>query len=167
MFKKYLILILFSLICYNSVYSASTKVGKGGREDISHLLGIKQSDFKTGFIAIKKAKKYIKKAKIKKAKIQFNKAIKYLTQANNANPYEPAILELLGFSLKNVGDFDMAEIYFLQGLEVEPNHIYINEHLGELYVVTKRLNMAKDRLKILETCQCEEFVELKTLIEQQ
>ena len=55
MFKKYLILLLFIFIFHNSVYSAPN--------DFSHLLGIKQSDFKTGFIAVKKAKKYLKKKK--------------------------------------------------------------------------------------------------------
>ena len=159
MFKKYLILLLFIFIFHNSVYSAPN--------DFSHLLGIKQSDFKTGFIAVKKAKNYLKKGKIKKAKEKFNKAIKYLTLANEEYSYEPAILGLLGFSLINVGDFDMAEIYFLQGLEIEPKHIYINKDLGELYFKTKRINMAKEQLKILETCKCKEFEELKALFEQQ
>jgi len=159
MFKKYLILLLFIFIFHNSVYSAPN--------DFSHMLGIKQNDFKTGFIAVKKAKKYLKKKKIKKAEKKFNKAIKYLTLANEKYPFEPAILSLLGFSLIYVGDLDMAEIYFLQGLEIEPNHIYINKDLGELYIKTKRINMANEQLKILETCKCKEFEELKALIEQQ
>ena len=163
MLKKYLTLLLLTFIFHNSVYSAAPK-----KEIYStHMLGVKQSDFKTGFIAVKKAKNYLKKGKIKKAKEKFNKAIKYLTLANEEYSYEPAILGLLGFSLINVGDFDMAEIYFLQGLEIEPKHIYINKDLGELYFKTKRINMAKEQLKILETCKCKEFEELKALFEQQ
>jgi len=65
MFKKYLILLLFIFIFHNSVYSAPN--------DFSHMLGIKQNDFKTGFIAVKKAKKYLKKKKIKKIKKKLKK----------------------------------------------------------------------------------------------
>ena len=37
--------------------------------------------------------------------------------------------------------------------------------MGELYVVTNRLDLAKDRLKVLEGCNCEEFNELKAVID--
>ena len=170
MTKKYLTLLLIVCLFNCPVYSAGTKtdtdVGKGGSEDYSFLKA-KNSNFKKATDAIKQAKKYDKKGKSEKAKKRFNDAIEFLTIASRESPNEPAILGLLGFSLINVGDFDMAEIYFLLGLEIEPNHIYINKNLGELYIKTKRINMAKDHLKILETCKCKEFEELKTLIEQQ
>ena len=51
------------------------------------------------------------------------------------------------------------------GLEIKPNHKGINEYLGELYVVTNRINLAKERLKVLETCNCEEYNELKEIID--
>ena len=41
----------------------------------------------------------------------------------------------------------------------------INEYLGELYVVTNRLDLAKERLKVLESCNCEEYTELKEIID--
>ena len=50
-------------------------------------------------------------------------------------------------------------------MAIEPNHIGINEYLGELYVATNRLDLAKERLKILEKCNCEEYTELKEIIE--
>ena len=53
----------------------------------------------------------------------------------------------------------------LLGLEINPNHVGINEYLGELYVATNRLDLAKERLKILESCSCEEYTELKEIIE--
>ena len=37
--------------------------------------------------------------------------------------------------------------------------------MGELYVATNRLNLAKERLKILENCNCEEYTQLKEIIE--
>jgi hypothetical protein len=56
-------------------------------------------------------------------------------------------------------------MYYLQGLQIEPNHVGINEYLGELYVVTNRMDLAKERLVILKNCNCEEYDELKEIIE--
>ena len=41
----------------------------------------------------------------------------------------------------------------------------INEYLGELYVVTNRIDLAKERLSVLKNCNCEEYKELKEIIE--
>ena len=35
----------------------------------------------------------------------------------------------------------------------------------ELYVVTNRIDLAKERLEILKSCNCEEYQELKEIIE--
>ena len=37
--------------------------------------------------------------------------------------------------------------FILQGLQIEPNHNGINEYLGELYIVTNRMDLAKERLE--------------------
>ena len=34
-----------------------------------------------------------------------------------------------------------------------------------LYVVTNRIDLAKERLNVLNNCNCEEYVELKEIIE--
>jgi hypothetical protein len=36
--------------------------------------------------------------------------------------------------------------------------------LGELYVVTNRIDLAKERLDVLKSCNCEEYKELKAII---
>ena len=59
----------------------------------------------------------------------------------------------------------MAEVYYLQGLAIDPNHIGINEYLGELYIKTNRMDLAKQRLEVLKDCTCEEYSELKELID--
>ena len=56
------------------------------------------------------------------------------------------------------------EIYYELGLLLEPNHFGINEYLGELYVQTNRIEKAKERLKVLQNCNCKEFKELKNAI---
>ena len=57
------------------------------------------------------------------------------------------------------------EEYYLTGLEFKPDHKGINEYLGELYLKTNRIELAKERLEVLKSCKCEEFKELKELIE--
>ena len=51
------------------------------------------------------------------------------------------------------------------GLELDPKHNGINEYLGELYVLTNRIDLAKERLNILKSCNCKEYQELKDVIE--
>ena len=50
-------------------------------------------------------------------------------------------------------------------MQIDPTHKGINEYLGELYVVTNRIDLAKERLDVLKNCNCEEYSELKELIE--
>ena len=58
-----------------------------------------------------------------------------------------------------------AEQYYLAGLKIKPDHNGINEYLGELYVNTNRMDLAKERLAVLKSCNCEEYSELKEIIE--
>ena len=51
------------------------------------------------------------------------------------------------------------------GLEIKPDHNGINEYLGELYIQTDRMDKARARLAVLKNCNCEEYIELKELIE--
>ena len=49
-------------------------------------------------------------------------------------------------------------------MSVDPNNILINKNLGELYINTKRLGLANERLKVLSLCNCKEYVDLKKII---
>ena len=71
----------------------------------------------------------------------------------------------MGYTLRKTGDFEKAETYYLKGLELDSEHLGINEYLGELYVQTGRLELVKARLEVLSGCKCEEYEELKELIE--
>ena len=165
MFKKYLILILITFFINNSVYSAEKDgVWKTGDEDKLYMKG-KNSNYKKGKDALKQAKRYYKKKKMHKAKKRFNDAIKFFILANEKYPQDPDILNYLGYSLKKVDDFIMAEIYYTNGLEIDPKHIGLNSNFGKLYVETKQIDKAKERLSSLENCSCKEFEELKSLIQ--
>ena len=92
------------------------------------------------------------------------KALKYLVEANKSEPNKPDTLNYLGYASRKLGNFEIAEKYYLEGLSIDPNHIGINEYLGELYVITNRIDKAIERLEVLENCNCEEYNELQTLI---
>ena len=113
---------------------------------------------------IKSAKKYEKKDKIKKANKRYEKALKLLIKSNKEKPNNPDTLNYLGFTTRKLGDYENGEKFYLEGLAIEPNHIGINEYLGELYVVTNRISLAKERLKILENCNCKEYDQLREII---
>ena len=123
-----------------------------------------KSDYAKAVDIIKFAKKYEKKGKIEKANKRYEKAQKLLIKSNKKKPLQPDTLNYLGFTTRKLGDYENGEKYYLLGLEIDPNHVGINEYLGELYVVTNRIDLAKERLKVLESCNCEEYGELKEII---
>ena len=53
----------------------------------------------------------------------------------------------------------------MEGLKLNATHFGINEYLGELYLETNRIELAKEKLEVLKGCNCEEYEELKELIE--
>jgi len=125
----------------------------------------KDSLYKGAKKLILKAKKLEKKDKIDRALKLYSKAYDKLVKAYEKDKKNADILNYLAFSLRKSGNFEEAEKFYLIGLEIKPNHEGINEYLGELYVITNRINLAKERLEVLKGCKCEEFEELKELIE--
>ena len=158
MIKKFLTVLLFVLIT-SPAFSAGSSGGSSGD-------GAKPvSQYQIGEKMINKAKKFEKKNKQTKAKNAYKKAIENFLESNNQDPSNPDILNLLGFSHRKIGDYDNAEIYYSMGLEIDPKHVGINEYMGELFVVTNRINDAKKRLAVLEKCNCKEYNELKQVID--
>ena len=123
-----------------------------------------KSEYDKAVSLIKQAKKYEKKGKNEKANKRYEKAQKLLVISNKKKPLQANTLNYLGFTTRKLGDYENGEKYYLLGLEIDPKHVGINEYLGELYVVTNRIDLAKGRLKVLESCKCEEYDELKEII---
>ena len=145
--KKLLITILFLFAFLQPSFGA----GSSGDNDKP-----KTTDYEKAVKLVKQAKKYEEKGKTDKAKSRYEKAQK---------PLNADTLNYLGFTTRKLGDFENGEKYYLLGLDIKPDHKGINEYLGELYVATGRLDLAKERLKVLENCNCEEYQELKEVIE--
>ena len=159
--KKLLKIILITILLTSPVYSA----GSSGNDNGTDSKIKANTPFYSATTRIKKAKKLEKKGKIEKATIQYEKALKYLLKSNKEKPNKADTLNYLGFASRKLGNFEVAEKYYLDGLKIKPNHNGINEYLGELYISTNRIELAKERLEILRNCKCEEYAELKELIE--
>ena len=154
MIRKLFVILILSLFTTNS-FSA-------GSDSTSSKV---KSNYDKAVESIKFAKKYEAKGKLEKAKKRYAKAQKLLLKSNKEKPLQADTLNYLGFTTRKLGDYENGEKYYLLGLEINPSHVGINEYLGELYVATNRINLAKERLKVLESCNCEEYNELKEIIQ--
>ena len=150
--------ILISSILFISLISNSFSAG-------SSDTGSKSTLYDKAVNLINVAKKMEEKGKLEKAKKRYQKAQKFLIKFNKEKPNKADTLNYLGFTTRKLGDFEGGEKYYLQGLEINPKHKGINEYLGELYVATNRIDLARERLKVLKGCNCEEYRELKEVIE--
>ena len=159
MFKKIFIILvaLFIFAQYFGVSHAASS-DSGSSENYMDLY----SDAKKFVL---RAKKLEEKNKIDRATKLYVKALEKLQQAYKTDRNNPDILNYLGFTLRKTGKLEEAEKFYLAGLKIKPDHNGINEYLGELYVKTGRMELAKERLAVLKNCNCEEYGELKELIE--
>ncbi|MDC0404754.1 hypothetical protein OAM28_01445 [Candidatus Pelagibacter sp.] len=155
--KKLIYTLLIIIALTNNSFSAGTSSDNDSSPKVS--------DYTKAKNLVKAAKKYEKKGKTEKAQKRYAKAQKLLLKSNEQKPLQADTLNYLGFTTRKLGDYEGGEKFYLQGLEIEPNHNGINEYLGELYVATNRMDMAKERLEVLKTCNCEEYAELKEIIE--
>ena len=158
MMKNISITIAIFLLLSATSYSAGSSSSNNNNVN-------KKTDYEKAVSLIDEAKKLEEKDKQKKAEKQYQKAQKLLIKSNENNPNNADTLNYLGFTTRKLGDFNLGEKYYLQGLAIEPKHNGINEYLGELYVVTNRMDLAKERLEVLRNCNCEEFQELKEIID--
>jgi tetratricopeptide (TPR) repeat protein len=153
--------LIYTLLIIVALTSNSFSAGTSSDNDSSP----KVSDYTKAKNLVKAAKKYEKKGKIEKAQKRYAKAQKLLLKSNKKKPLQADTLNYLGFTTRKLGDYEKGEEFYLQGLQIEPNHNGINEYLGELYMVTNRMDLAKERLNVLKSCNCKEYNQLKEIIE--
>ena len=153
--------LIYTLLIIVALTSNSFSAGTSSDNDSSP----KVSDYTKAKNLVKAAKKYEKKGKTEKAQKRYAKAQKLLLKSNEQKPLQADTLNYLGFTTRKLGDYKKGEEFYLQGLNIEPNHNGINEYLGELYIVTNRMDLAKERLEVLKSCDCKEYKQLKEIIE--
>ena len=153
--KKIIYTLLIIIALTNNSFSAGTASNSSDGS----------SSYKKAYNLIKAAKKYEIKGKTDKAQKRYEKAQKLLLKSNDEKPLQADTLNYLGFTTRKLGDYEKGENFYLQGLKIKPDHKGINEYLGELYVVTNRMDKAKERLEVLKNCKCDEYNQLKEVIE--
>ena len=157
--KKIILSLSILFLITGNVFSAGSSSSGGDSESTKT-----KTNYEKAVAHIKVAKKHEKKGKLEKANKRYVKAQNLLIKSNNKKPNDADTLNYLGFTTRKLGDFENGEKYYLQGLAIDPNHKGINEYLGELYVATKRHNLAVERLEVLKGCNCEEYEQLKAVI---
>ena len=155
MINKFFTSLLITLMITSHAYSAGSSDSGSSKTKTQYDMAVTH---------IKAAKNLEKKGKLDKAKQKYEKAQKLLIKSNKKKPDNADTLNYLGFTTRKLGDFENGEKYYLQGLAIDPKHIGINEYMGELFVVTNRIDEAKKRLAVLENCNCEEYNQLKQVI---
>ena len=140
--------LIFGLaLSFGNVMAAGTSSTSSRRPSVS-------PEFKAGKKAVKKG--------------DFQSAIGHLNKANEKNPRNADIHNLLGYSYRKLGDTDRAFEHYHIALQINPKHRGANEYLGELYLETDQPTKAEERLKVLDkACRwgCEEYDDLKEAIE--
>src|SRR5210317_2424862 len=142
-----LALIVGFVLSFGNVMAAGTSSTSSRRPSVS-------SEFKAGKKAVKEK--------------DFQSALGHLNKANEKNPKNADIHNLLGYSYRKLGDTDRAFEHYHIALQINPKHRGANEYLGELYLETDQLAKAEERLKVLDDAcflGCEEYDDLKEVIE--
>ena len=159
---KNLKLILLFLFVISIIFK--THAYEGHEENLGREGPPPAGPYKLGFKELERAIKTEKKGKIKKAKIKFEKALDYFLKANAEDPANPDILNYLGLCSAKLGFDENAEIYYLLGLELNNEHKSLKFNLGAFYFYENRVNEANEVLVSLENCQCDEYNNLKKLL---
>ena len=159
MFKRIVIVLIAVFIFAQYVGTSHSASSDSGSSD-SYM-----DQYKEAKKFVERAKKLEEKEKTDRANKLYSKALSKLQVAYKTDRNNPDILNYLGFTLRKTGKLKEAEKFYLAGLKIKPDHNGINEYLGELYVNTNRMDLAKERLAVLKNCNCEEYSELKDLIE--
>ena len=153
-FMRKIYILIFSILLITNSFAAGGD--SGGSSDASL--------YDDAVKLVKRAGKLEKKNNLSKANKLYSQAFTKLEKALKKDKKNPDILNYMGFTSRKTGNFEIAEKFYLQGLDINPNHNGINEYLGELYVQTNRMEKAKERLEVLKSCNCKEFGELELII---
>ncbi len=98
---------------------------------------------------------------------EYEESIARLDEALRDDPDDADLLNLMAFSNRKLGKFDIAFDFYQKALEIEPKHRGANEYLGELYLQLGQPEEAEKRLQVLDKAcffGCGEYDKLKQAI---
>jgi Flp pilus assembly protein TadD len=94
---------------------------------------------------------------------EWDRAVHHLTIAARAEPANADVQNLLGYTYRNQGKFELAFTHYGNALKLDPNHRGAHEYIGEAYVLTGNRAKAQEHLVALERIcgrGCEEYQDL-------
>lgn len=97
----------------------------------------------------------------------FKAAKKELTLLNREFRNDPDINNLLGFTNRKLKLYTSSAFFYRTALKLNPNHLDALAYQGELFIVTKKMPLAKKNLAKLKTLcgvSCSQYQELKSAI---
>jgi Flp pilus assembly protein TadD len=94
-------------------------------------------------------------------------AAKRFAVALKRNPDNPDLQNYLGYTHRNLKQFDLAFKYYKRALELNPQHRGAHEYIGEAYLLTGDLANAEKHLAALRNIcllPCEELEDLEKAV---
>jgi tetratricopeptide (TPR) repeat protein len=96
---------------------------------------------------------------------RYEEALGALAAVRNQN--DSMVLTMIGYAKRKLGRFDEGMAYYQQALAIDPNNADTREYLGEAYVETGRMDLAKAELANVEALcgtECEQYHDLAEAI---
>jgi tetratricopeptide (TPR) repeat protein len=96
---------------------------------------------------------------------RYEEGLGVLAAVRNQN--DAKVLTMIGYAKRKLGNFDEGVAYYQQALAIDPNNADTREYLGEAYVETGRMDLAKAELASVQTIcgtECEQYEDLAAAI---
>jgi len=98
---------------------------------------------------------------------QWQEAVAFLKKTERRNPDHADVQNSLGYSYRNLKQYDLAFKHYKRALEIDPRHRGAHEYIGETYLLVGDLQGAQKHLAALrEICllPCDELNDLEKAI---
>ena len=122
----------------------------------------------SGGVATKSLASQLASIRLVIADQNYSQALTALQSADREYANNADVNNLLGFVSRKLKQYPQSATYYAKALRIDPNHLGALEYQGELFVIQKKNALAKknlDKLKKLCGAKCEEYLDLKKVID--
>ena len=102
-------------------------------------------------------------------KKNWGEAVRLFKRAEMRNPDHADLQNILGFSYRNLEQYELAFKHYRRAIELDPRHRGAHEYIGETYLITGDLASAQKHLAALRAIcllPCDEMRDLERAIAQ-
>ena len=97
----------------------------------------------------------------------WDEAVRRFKLAERRHPEQADLQNILGYTHRNLKQYDLAFVHYKRAIEIEPRHRGAHEYIGETYVLTGNKAKAREHLAALERIcgtKCDEYRDLQKAI---